>query len=124
MQALLGTPLMDQVSKVAMIKPPITKTNVLKMNHNFKMAVALYEYLSAYDGDGYTIQEIRRSFTPFSAETADEISETVLLTSFLAYKNANDLEGELRENFEERAEIIFRGALSLLSGDVNFIFEE
>ena len=31
---------------------------------------------------------------------------------------------KLRENFEERAEIIFRGALSLLSGDVNFVFEE
>ena len=99
-QALLGTPLMDQVSKVAMIKPPITKTNVLKMNHNFKMAVALYEYLSSYLGDGYDMQEVRRSFTPLSADAADEISETVLLTSFLAYKNANNLEGELREGFE------------------------
>ena len=99
-QALLGTPLMDQVSKVAMIKPPITKTNVLKMNHNFKMAVALYEYLSAYVGDGYTMQEVRKSFTPLSADTADEISETVLLTSFLAYKSANNLEGDLREAFE------------------------
>lgn len=98
--ALLGTPLMDQVSKVAMIKPPITKTNVLKMNHNFKMAVALYEYLSAYEGDGYAMQEVRRTFTPFSAETADEISETVLLTSFLAYKNANNLEGELNDALE------------------------
>ena len=101
-QALLGAPLMDQVSKVPMIKPPITKTNVLKMNHNFKMAVALYEYLSSYLGDGYSMQEVRRSFTPFSADAADEISETVLLTSFLAYKNANNLEGSLREAYEEQ----------------------
>ena len=99
-QALLGTSLMDQVSKTPVIKPPITKTNVLKMNHNFKMAVALYEYLSSYVGDGYSMQEVRRSFTPFGADTADELAETVLLTSFLAYKNANNLEGDLKESFE------------------------
>lgn len=31
---------------------------------------------------------------------------------------------KLKENFDERAEIIFRGALSLLSGDVSFIFDD
>ncbi len=30
----------------------------------------------------------------------------------------------LKANFDERAEIIYRGILTLLSGDVNFIFEE
>lgn len=30
----------------------------------------------------------------------------------------------LKSNFDDRAEIIYRGILSLLSGDVNFIFEE
>ena len=27
-------------------------------------------------------------------------------------------------NFEERPEVIFRGAVALLSGDVNYIFEQ
>ena len=31
---------------------------------------------------------------------------------------------KMQFNFEERAEIIYRGALSLLSGDVNYIFDE
>lgn len=31
---------------------------------------------------------------------------------------------KLKANYDERAEIIFRGALSLLSGDVNFIFDD
>lgn len=30
----------------------------------------------------------------------------------------------LKSNFDDRAEVIYRGILSLLSGDVNFIFEE
>jgi hypothetical protein len=31
---------------------------------------------------------------------------------------------KMKANFEERAEIIFRGSMALLSGDVNFIFED
>lgn len=30
---------------------------------------------------------------------------------------------QLRDNFDDRADIIYRGVLSLLSGDVNFIFD-
>src|SRR5690606_27062768 len=42
--AFLATPLMKEVSKAPMIKPPIVKTNVLLMNQNFRAAVALYEF--------------------------------------------------------------------------------
>lgn len=31
---------------------------------------------------------------------------------------------KMKQNFEENAEIIYRGSLSLLSGDVNFIFDD
>lgn len=31
---------------------------------------------------------------------------------------------KLKANFDERAEIIYKGSLALLSGDVNFIFDE
>ena len=46
--ALLITPLMNEVSKAPMLRPPITRTNVLRMNNNFKNAVALYDYLANY----------------------------------------------------------------------------
>ena len=39
-----------------------------------------------------------------------------------AYKTA--IAEKYRANFEERAEVIFRGVLSLLSGDVNYLFDE
>ena len=45
---LLATPLMQELAKVPLLSPPITKTNVLRMNTHFKAAVDLYEYLSAY----------------------------------------------------------------------------
>ena len=31
---------------------------------------------------------------------------------------------KLRVNYDERAEIIYKGVLSLLSGEVNFLFDE
>ena len=50
--SLLNTPLMAEVSKTPMVKPPIVKTNVLKMNNNFKNALVLYDYIASYKGDG------------------------------------------------------------------------
>lgn len=62
-------------------------------------------------GDGYNLKcnIVDKQKTLFSVEV------------FLAEKNYAE---KLKANFDERAEIIFRGALSLLSGDVNFIFDD
>lgn len=98
--ALLMTPLMNEVSKAPMLRPPITRTNVLRMNNNFINAVALYDYLSAYQGDGYTIEEIKRSFSPFSEKMGSEIFETIPILSFLVYKYGNALEAELQKSYE------------------------
>ena len=84
---LLATPLMQELAKVPLLSPPITKTNILRMNVHFKAAVDLYEYLSAYSGDGYRVEEIKTSAAPFSEETGDEIAEIVMLCSYLTYKH-------------------------------------
>ena len=104
-QALLNTDLMIQVAKAPMIKPPITKTNVLKMNNNFKNAVALYEFLASYDKKGYTLEEVKIDLHPFEEPMADEISELVTLTSFLSFKYGNDLESLLKEEYDEEERI-------------------
>lgn len=102
--ALMDTPLMEQVAKVPMVRPPITKTNVLRMNNNFKRAVALYEYVSSYEGDGYTIHEKKKIYNPFSDAMGDEFSEIVLLSSFLTYMYGNDLKEELKLSYEAEEE--------------------
>ncbi len=102
--ALLSTPLMEQVAKVAMIRPPITKTNVLRMDNNFKKAVALYEYVSSYEGDGYTIEEVKKVWNPFTDTMGDELSEIVMLSSFLTYEYGNDLKERLAASYAEEEE--------------------
>ena len=99
--ALLNTNLMVEVSKTPMIKPPITKTNVLKMNNNFKNALALYEYISAYKGLGYSYEESKQDFTPFEEDVADELMDSIGLTSFLSYKVCNNLDGVLETAYQE-----------------------
>ena len=98
---LLSTDLMVEVAKAPMVKPPIIKTNVLKMNNNFKKAVALYDYIVSYSGDGYTSEEVLTSYTPFADNLADEFAEVGCMTSFLTYKYGNDLSEMLEINFQE-----------------------
>ncbi len=97
--AFLSTPLMEMVAKAPMLKPPITKTNVLKMNNNFKGAMALYAFVTSYEGDGYTIESETKLITPFEPEFADEMANTVTLASFLTYKRALGIEAELAESY-------------------------
>lgn len=102
--SLLMTPLMKEVSKSPMLKPPITRTNALKMNNNFKNALALYDYIAAYLGDGYTIETTKKTYSPFTESMGDEISELVSLTSFLVYEYGKDIKKELKLSYEEEEE--------------------
>jgi len=98
--AYLSTPLMEEVAKSPMLKPPVTKTNVLKMNQNFKGALALYDYLVAYDKQGYEIVEKRKRINPFTEEEGDDFSEVVSLTSFLTYQYGNEIKDLLIEEYK------------------------
>lgn len=98
--ALLATPLMECVSKVAMLKPPITKTNVLKMDNNFKAAVALYEYLLSYDKDGYSFEPRNVEISPLGDNLGDEFSDVCSLISFLTYEHGLDIGAVLKKNYD------------------------
>lgn len=99
--ALLSTPLMEIAGKAPRLKPPITKTNVLKMDNNFKGAMALYEYVVAYDRPGYSVEENKIHLAPFSDALADELSEAGGMLSFLTYEYGLNLNDRLKTRFDE-----------------------
>ena len=99
--ALLNRPLIIEVAKSPMIKPPIVKTNVLKNNNNFKKAVALYEFVANYNVDGFTVEEVKRDLLPLDNTKASEIAELYSLTSFLTYEYGNDLTNMLEARYQE-----------------------
>lgn len=99
--AFLKTPLMIEVAKTPMLKPPITRTNVLKMNRNFREALKLYEYVAAYNHDGYTIHTEKNTLTPFVGVAGEEIADMVDGTLFLGYEYGLGIRDYFRERYVE-----------------------
>ena len=97
--AFLKTPLMEIVAKAPMLKPPVTKTNVLKMNNNFKGAMELYGFVTSYEGEGFEVTVEKTELSPFDEELALEIANTVTLSAFITYENALGLRKELLQSY-------------------------
>lgn len=95
--ALLKTGLMIEVSAAPLLKPPIARTNVLLQNPCFAAAMELYDYLSAYTGDGYTQKDIYRHHGEWSDEARADYAELVAIVSYLSYRH-----GGLYDELEER----------------------
>jgi hypothetical protein len=96
---LLRTRLMQEVSKAPLVSRPITKTNVLKMNTNFKESLAVFDYVCEYPGDGFTITQKVVKIAPLPDEEHDEFADIISLSSFLAYQLNNQIRPELKERF-------------------------
>ena len=102
--SFLSTPLMEYQAKVPMIKPPITKTNVLKMNNNFKGAVALYDYIIAYNKQGYEIENQVTTISPFSPDMGEEFALVGSTLTFLMYEYGLGLKSDLKFEYEREEE--------------------
>ncbi|MDE6613241.1 MAG: hypothetical protein K2K28_01650 [Clostridia bacterium] len=96
----LSTPLMEAVAKSPKLKPPITETNVLKMNKHFKGAKELYYFLCAYEKDGFSVERTVRTLKPLPEDAAEDFSQVAALCTFLTYGYGNGLEGELKKSYE------------------------
>ncbi len=99
--AFLATPLMEIVAKAPMLKPPVTKTNVLKMNNNFKGAMELYGFVTSYEGEGFTVTVEKTELSPFDEDLALEIANTVTLSAFITYENALGIKKELLRSYNQ-----------------------
>lgn len=96
---LLRTRLMSDVSKAPLVSKPITKTNVLRMNINFRESLALFDYISGYNEDGYTIQTVPKFIKPLKSDQNEAFVDIMLMTSFIAYQSNHLLENKLQERF-------------------------
>lgn len=102
--SFLSGHLMKEVSKSPMIKPPVVKTNVLKMNNNFKNALACYEYIASYKGKGYDVEEVKNDLVPLDEKYGDELMEVISMLSFLLYKDGNGIDNYLENEYQKEEE--------------------
>lgn len=97
---LLNTPLMQEVSKAPMLKPPITRTNMLRMDIHFKASMDLFDYLTAYTGKGYELKKLCNTVSPLPDDAGDEFAELALLCSYLTYEYGGELKEQLEAEYE------------------------
>ena len=101
-EQLLRSELIEQVSKLPSIKPPIQKTNVLKNDVNFSKAVELYEYIHNYSRNGFDIKPIETIKTEFSDEYIKYFSLVPTLYSLLSYiESKNNFPAYEKEYIQE-----------------------
>ena len=98
---LLKRPLMIELSRVEMVSRPITKTNILRMNHNFRESLACFDYIANYNSPGYSVKTMKRRFNPYSVSMIDSYAEVAMLISFLTYMYGNNLQDDLRKQYNE-----------------------
>lgn len=96
-ELLLRTDLMQEVREAPLLKPPITRTNVMLHDPNFKAAFELYTFLAAYDEAGFEQIERYRSDGALSDAARGDLAELVAITSYLSYRC-----GGMRDALQER----------------------
>jgi hypothetical protein len=102
--SFLKMPLLSKFTKVELVKRPITKTNVLKINLNFKNTLALYDYLIDYNELGYTLHRVEESLLPLSTQAVDDYTHATLLWSFITYQFGNRISDRLSKAYFEEEE--------------------
>lgn len=97
----LATPLMKEIAKEPQVKPPLTQTNLLKENPNFKKAVELWSFLDTYKKQGFELVG-----EEYNGKMTDENKEDVYLAMefqhFMISITTNPaLRKMLQEKYEE-----------------------
>lgn len=117
-ELLLRTELMKEVSAAPLLKPPISRTNILLHDTNFRVALELHTYLTGYTADGYqTLEERHAGNNPAMEQHLQDLAS---ITSYLSYRNILEQELEERRKEAVRAENQKKlEALRAALGDVN-----
>lgn len=97
--SFLNMNLMKEMSKYPLISSNITKTNVLRMNENFKACVDLYEFITRYDELGYDVILNNRIIHLDESEKT-EIEIALLTIETLAYKDSKELSKAFNMEYE------------------------
>lgn len=96
----LATPLMKEIAKEPQVKPPLTQTNLLKENPNFKKAVELWSFLDTYKKQGFELVG-----EEYNGKMTDENKEDVYLAmEFQHFMMSITTNPALRKMLQEKYE--------------------
>ena len=112
-QGFLGSAFAKEMRSSALVRPPITRTNVIKKEPNFKKALILWQFIESYSKSGFEAIEVNET-TALPQELCDQYSNVLFLNNVILDEYATnfgervikehmplDIEEEIKKEFED-----------------------
>ena len=100
----MGSQLIRTLEGCALVRPPLTMTNVLTKNQDFKKAVELWMFIERYEDQGYNVSQVEREATP-TEKFLDEMFSVIALQYVISKNNSGRTE-ENDDYMARRKEIL------------------
>ena len=100
----MGSQLIRTLEGCALVRPPLTMTNVLTKNQDFKKAVELWMFIERYEDQGYNVSQVEREAVP-TDKFLDEMLSVIALQYVISKNNSGRTE-EHDDYMARRKEIL------------------
>ena len=100
----MGSQLIRTLEGCALVRPPLTMTNVLTKNQDFKKAVELWMFIERYEDQGYNVSQVEREAVP-TEKFLDEMLSVIALQYVISKNNSGRTE-EHDDYMARRKEIL------------------
>lgn len=100
----MGSQLIRTLEGCALVRPPLTMTNVLTKNQDFKKAVELWMFIERYEDLGYNVSQVEREAIP-TEKFLDEMFSVIALQYVISKNNSGRTE-ENDDYMARRKEIL------------------
>ena len=87
------------VAQAPMLRPPIVRTNVLKMDPHFFAAHELYTFILSYTRDGYEITEKKERVEALDDTVCELICDSILFQANVAYMSSERVRKDLEDEY-------------------------
>lgn len=112
-QGFLGSAFAKEMRSSALVRPPITRTNVIKKEPNFKKALVLWQFIESYEKSGFEAVEVNETIA-LPEELNEQYNSVLFINNAILENYATtfgekvlkeykplDIEEKLRKEFED-----------------------
>ena len=97
--SFLASPFAKEMVSCALVRPPITRTNVILKDPNFKKALVLWQFIESYNKVGFEVETITET-RDLSPTVAEKYRDLIYLNTLVVESMASKVEGGLIEEKE------------------------
>ena len=97
--SFLASPFAKEMVSCALVRPPITRTNVILKDPNFKKALVLWQFIESYNKVGFEVETVTET-RDLSPSVAEKYRDLIYLNTLVIESMASKVEGGIIEEKE------------------------